>query len=293
MKTLNILGAGRLGQTLAHLWHNAQVLTIQALANRTLASAQRAQAFISTGQLFTLDQIAAMPQADLWLIACPDDQLKMYCDLLARTQELNHSTVFHCSGALTAQEVLASAKAQGASIASIHPIKSFAQPALATQTFQGTYCGVEGDTPALELLIPLFEGMGAHCFTIKADAKTLYHAASVIACNYLVALQELALQTYAQAGVKRTQALAILQPIVTTTVQTMFQLDTSKALTGPIARGDTQTVAKQLTALNAWNPDYAELYQSLGQIALQLTRKQHNLEASSLEVLAQLLTARL
>lgn len=292
MKTLNILGAGRLGQTLAHLWHNAQVLTIQALANRTLASAQRAQAFISTGQLFTLEQIEAMPSADLWLIACPDDQIKMYCDLLARTQELNHSTVFHCSGALTAQEVLASAKAQGASIASIHPIKSFAQPALATQTFQGTYCGVEGDKPALELLIPLFEGMGAHCFTIKADAKTLYHAASVIACNYLVALQELALQTYAQAGVERTQALAILQPIVTTTVQTMFQLDTSKALTGPIARGDTQTVAKQLTALNAWNPDYAGLYQSLGQIALQLTRKQHNLEASSLEVLAQLLTAR-
>ncbi|MBK8451823.1 MAG: Rossmann-like and DUF2520 domain-containing protein [Thiofilum sp.] len=292
MKTLNILGAGRLGQTLAHLWHNTQVLTIQALANRTLESAQRAQAFISTGQLFTLDQIEAMPQADLWLIACPDDQLKIYCERLAATQNLTHSLVFHCSGALTAQEVLASAKAQGASIASIHPIKSFAQPQLAVSTFAGTYCGMEGDAQALEVLVPLFTKLSAHTFIIKAEAKTLYHAASVIACNYLVALQELALQTYAQAGVERTQALAILQPIVTTTVQTMFQLDTSKALTGPIARGDTQTVAKQLTALNAWNPDYAGLYQSLGQIALQLTRKQHNLEASSLAVLEQLLTAR-
>lgn len=292
MKTLNILGAGRVGQTLAYLWQGTSSLNLQAIANRTLASTEVAQHFIGIGQCFTLDQIEAMPHADLWLIACPDDQIKIYCERLAATQDLTHSLVFHCSGALTAQEVLHSAQAQGAKIASIHPIKSFAQPVSAVQTFQGTYCGVEGDTDALSVLIPLFEQIGGHCFAIKAEAKTLYHAASVIACNYLVALQELALQTYAQAGVERAQALAILQPIVTTTVQSIFQLDTSKALTGPIVRGDTQTVAKQLQALQAWNPDFAKLYQGLGQIALQLTQKQHNLEPSSIEVLQQLLIAR-
>lgn len=290
MKTLNILGAGRLGQTLAHLWHNAQALTIQALANRTVDSAQRAQAFISTGQLFTLDQIEAMPSADLWLIACPDDQIKMYCDLLARTQELNHSIVFHCSGALTAQEVLASAKAQGASIASIHPIKSFAQPQLAVSTFAGTYCGMEGDAQALEVLAPLFTKLSAHTFIIKAEAKTLYHAASVIACNYLVALQELALQTYAQAGVQRQEALAILNPIVSTTVQGIFQLDTTQALTGPIARGDSQVVEKQLKALQNWNPSYASIYQGLGLIALHLAQNQNHLTSAQLKALEQLLS---
>ena len=290
MKTLNILGAGRLGQTLGRLWQQSTLLTLQALANRTLASTEAAQQFIQAGQCFTLDHIAQMPSADIWLLACPDDQLKTYCEYLAAAHDLKDSIVLHCSGALTAQEVLDSAQQQGACIASIHPIKSFAQPALAIQNFQGTYCGVEGDTLALQVLIPLFEAVGAHCFTIKADAKTLYHAASVIACNYLVALQELALQTYAQAGVDRPQALAILQPIVSTTVQSIFQLDTSLALTGPIVRGDVQTVAKQINRLKDWQPNYALLYQGLGQIALQLAQKQRTLEPSSIKILQQLLT---
>ncbi|WP_020559695.1 Rossmann-like and DUF2520 domain-containing protein [Thiofilum flexile] len=285
MKTLNILGAGRLGQTLGYLWHHHSALTLQALANRTLASTQTAQQFIGAGQCFTLDHIAAMPKADLWLLACPDDHIQTYCEQLAATHDLTNCLVFHCSGALTAQAVLASAQQQGAGVASIHPIKSFAQPSLAIQTFSGTYCGVEGDSAALQTLIPLFDTLGTHCVGIKAEAKTLYHAASVIACNYLVALQELALQTYAQAGVERDQALAILQPIVTTTVENIFQLDTTQALTGPIARGDVQTVAKQIHALQNWNRRYAELYQSLGQIALQLAQKQHNLAPSSTELL--------
>lgn len=289
MKTLNILGTGRVGQTLGYLWHQQGVLTLQALANRTLASTQSAQRFIGTGQPFTLAQIAPMPEADLWLIACPDDQLSTYCEQLASTHDLSQTIVFHCSGALTAHEVLESAKQKGAAIASIHPIKSFAQPQLAIQTFTGTYCGIEGDEAALKVLVPIFETIGAHTFTIKAAAKTLYHAASVIACNYLVALQELALQTYAQAGVERKQALAILNPIVSTTVQGIFQLDTIQALTGPIARGDTQVVAKQLQAMQYWNADYAKLYQGLGTIALHLAEAKKHLAPDTIEKLQTLL----
>jgi predicted short-subunit dehydrogenase-like oxidoreductase (DUF2520 family) len=289
MKTLNILGAGRVGQTLGYLWSQSQILTVQALANRTVQSTQQAQTFIGTGQCFTLDQIAQMPPADLWLIACPDDQLSTYSQYLANCHALADVIVFHCSGALTASEVLSTAKTQGANIASIHPIKSFAQPSLAIQTFAGTYCGMEGDDIALPVLAPVFEALGAKTFTIKAEAKTLYHAASVIACNYLVALQELALQTYAQAGVERSQALAILNPIVTTTVQGIFQLDTTQALTGPIARGDAQVVEKQIKALEDWSSNYAKLYQGLGQIALQLAQNKGNLEPSQLKVLEQAL----
>jgi predicted short-subunit dehydrogenase-like oxidoreductase (DUF2520 family) len=83
--------------------------------------------------------------------------------------------------------------------------------------------------------------------------------------------------------------LAILNPIVTTTVQGIFQLDTTQALTGPIARGDAQVVEKQIKALEDWSSNYAKLYQGLGQIALQLAQNKGNLEPSQLKVLEQAL----
>lgn len=269
LPTLNIIGAGRLGKTLAHLWQQSGTVRIQAVCNRNLASSQRAVAFIQGGQAH--EDYVQLPQADIWLLACGDDQLSDCCQQLCEQHIFSgQEIVFHCSGALTAQEVLAPAQAPGLHIASIHPIKSFADPQQSVRSFSGTPCGMEGDEEALRQLIPLFESIGAQLFTIKAETKTLYHAASVIACNYLVALQELSIQTYEQAGVGREQAMRILQPIVQDTAENIFTLGTQAALTGPIARGDVRTVTKQLSTLQDWQTDYAEIYRLLGKVTTQL-----------------------
>lgn len=269
LPTLNIIGAGRLGKTLAHLWQQSGTVRIQAVCNRSLASSQRAAGFIQAGQAH--EDYAQLPRADLWLLACGDDQLGHCCQQLCAQHAFSGQEImFHCSGALTAQEALAPAQTVGLHIASIHPIKSFADPQQAVHSFGGTHCGMEGDEAALNQLIPLFENIGAQLFAIKAQAKTLYHAASVIACNYLVALQELSIQTYQQAGVEREQAMQILQPIVQDTVGNIFTLGTQAALTGPIARGDVRTVTKQLVALQSWQADYADIYRLLGKVATQL-----------------------
>ncbi len=265
--TLNVIGAGRLGKTLAYLWQKSGRVHIQAVCNRSMVSSQRAVNFIQAGHAY--DDYARLPKADVWLLACGDNQLSDCCQQLCQQHHFaGQETMFHCSGALTAQEVLA--PAPRLHIASIHPIKSFADPLQSVHNFAGTYCGMEGDKEALTRLIPLFESIGAQLFTIKPEAKTLYHSASVIACNYLVALQELSIQTYAQAGVEREQAMQILRPIVQNTTENIFQLGTQNALTGPIARGDNQTVEKQLTALKSWDTDYAEIYRLLGKVATQI-----------------------
>lgn len=267
--TLNIIGAGRLGKTLAYLFHQHQCFQLQAIHNRSLASTQNAVDFIQAGTTFT--QITDMPMADIWLLSCSDDQLKTTCEQLINSRTWQgHEIIFHCSGSLSSNDVLQVVKQQNLAIASIHPIKSFADPQTAIHSFAGTFCGVEGDKAALTILQPAFEQLGAHCFNIKASEKTLYHAASVIACNYLVALQELSIQTYEQAGVSREQALQILNPIVQNTAQNIFQMGTKEALTGPIARGDQQTVEKQLSALKEWQSDYGELYRLLGKLTTQI-----------------------
>lgn len=269
LPVLNIIGAGRLGKTLGHLWQQSGTAKIQAVCNRSLPGAQQAVDFIGGGRAY--QNYAELPAADAWLLACGDDQLLACCTQLCQQHNFSgREIIFHCSGALTAQEALAPAKAAGLASASIHPIKSFADPQQAINSFSGTYCGMEGDPAALTQLQPLFSAIGARLFPIKAEAKTLYHAASVMACNYLVALQELSIQTYAQAGVEREQAMQILQPIVQQTAENIFRLGTQSALSGPVARGDSRTVTKQLAALQDWDAEHAELYRLLGQVAASI-----------------------
>ncbi|WP_298607150.1 Rossmann-like and DUF2520 domain-containing protein [uncultured Thiothrix sp.] len=283
---LNIIGCGHLGQTLAYLW--AQVgLNIGQVLNTSLLSSQAAVRFIGQGQ--AIETISELKPADLYLLGCPDKALETCCAELAQTQVLREGTiVFHCSGAI-ASDILQPLKEQGAYIASVHPIKSFAQPKQAVLSFQPTYCGVEGDAEALAVLEPWFQQIGGISFKIDARQKTLYHAASVFACNYLVALQSISLRAFALAGVEQELALKILQPIVQDTVANLFKLGSVDALTGPIARGDAGVVAKQLAALKASLPLEAEVYRLLGLEALQLAREKQTTPEAYLQEVAKVL----
>lgn len=286
-RCLNFIGCGHLGQTLGYLWAEAGIVSIAQVLNSSLQSSQAAVEFISQGQ--AIGSFQDLNRADLYLLACPDKALETCCAQLAQAKVLRAGDiVFHCSGAL-ASTILQPLKEQGAYIASVHPIKSFAQPQQAVLSFQATYCGVEGDAEALAVLEPLFQAIGGISFNINAQQKTLYHAASVFACNYLVALQSLSLRVFAQAGVEQDLALKILQPIVQDTVANLFKLGSIDALTGPIARGDAEVVAKQLAALQTNFPLEAEVYRLLGLEALQLARQKQKTPETYLNEVAQVL----
>lgn len=285
--SLSILGCGHLGQTLAHLWVKAGLVELGQVLNTSLASSQAAVSFIGAGE--AIGCLAEMQAADIYLLACPDKVLETCCNDLAQAKVIRTGAiVFHCSGAI-ASSVLRPLQEQGASIASVHPIKSFAQPQQAVLSFQPTYCGVEGDAAALDVLEVLFERIGGISFKIEAQQKTIYHAASVVACNYLVALQSISLRAFAQAGVEQALALKILQPIVHDTVANIFKLGPVAALTGPIARGDAEVVAKQFTALQAALPFEAEIYRLLGLEALNLAQQKNKTPAEYLQQVAQVL----
>lgn len=272
MLRINFIGCGQLGQTLGHLWQQHKLLSIGDVLTRSINSAEQAVEKIGSGR--AISSINDMQTADIYMLACGDDAIESCSQMLADSQLLNTSSiVFHCSGAQSSQ-LLDACQLQGASIASVHPIKSFADIDLAVQSFAGTYCGVEGDETALTELERLFTSLGAKLLTILAEHKTLYHAASVIACNYLVALEELSIQAFEQAGIERQQALSVLQPIVTGTVENIFNLGTVPALTGPISRGDHNVVSKQLAAMENWNPEYAAIYRQLGKLSIPLSEQQ-------------------
>lgn len=285
--TLNIIGCGKVGKTLGRLWQSAGLFRLGGILNRTQASSLDAVTFLQNGQAVT--SMMELPAADVFLLGCADNHLAACCTELVASGILQAGNiVFHCSGALSST-LLEPARTVGTHIASVHPVKSFADPARAVQDFAGTFCGVEGDTAALDILQTALTAIGARCFALDAEHKTLYHTASVIACNYLIALQEISLQTFEQAGVERKLAMQILEPIVQGTVGNIFRLGTTQALTGPIARGDHTVVARQVEALDAWRGDYADLYRLLGQVTVGLSQQQSHAAEPDLQTINQLL----
>ena len=287
MATLNIIGGGRVGRTLGRLWHEHGVFAIQDVLDRTPEGARAAITFVGAGRAAVA--IENLRPADGWMLTLPDAQIAAGCEALVAAGLLRPgAVVFHCSGSLSSSE-LAAAAAAGAAIASIHPLKSFADPGAATAAFAGTWCAAEGDRAALELLRPAFERIGARVSEIAPEQKTLYHAASVIACNYLVALMEAGSRCYERTGLDREVAFAMMEPLARETLDNVFRLGTVRALTGPIARGDDAVVAGHLTALGAWDAGVGELYRRLGAVALELAREQGEASPEALARLAEVL----
>ncbi|MBC7750277.1 MAG: DUF2520 domain-containing protein, partial [Candidatus Saccharibacteria bacterium] len=253
----------------------------------SLESAQNACAFIGEGK--SIQSVNDLRSADIFLIGTADQSIADCCELLVKSNILQAGNiVFHCSGALPAS-ILDSVKKSGALIASIHPIKSFADPSLCITNFSGTFCGAEGDEAALVELEKAFQAIGGQTLHVDSANKTFYHAASVVASNYLTALLELSIQSYVKAGLSREQALQIIEPIAHSTIKNIVELDTAQALTGPIARGDVATVTTQLNAFQDWKPEYGELYRLLGGVALDLSVLKNTASPESLESLTQLL----
>ncbi len=287
MKTLNIIGCGRVGRALASLWREKRVFVIQDVLSGTPHGTRSATAFVGAGR--ASNWLEEMQPAEAWMLTPPDDKIVHSCENLARSRLLRHGDiVFHCSGALSSGE-LRSAAVAGAKVASVHPLKSFADPRDAIRTFPGTWCAVEGDRAALDVLQPAFERIGARISEIDPRFKTLYHAASVMVCNYLVALLETGLRTYGKSGLARETALAMMEPLVRETLDNVFTLGTTGALTGPIARGDDAVVARHLDALTAWDARVAAIYKELGVVALQLARARNEVDAEALARLERLL----
>jgi predicted short-subunit dehydrogenase-like oxidoreductase (DUF2520 family) len=255
--TLNIIGAGKVGQVLAQQFQRHHIFAIQDILNRSIGSAQNACAFIGAGT--AVDLITDMRAADLYMITVADDQISTCSELLRQHHLLLPSTiVFHCSGALNSGELGIS---HGA--ASLHPMRSFADPARVAAEFAGTICSLEGDATAVRVLTHALHQIEAEVLPIKTESKTLYHAAGVFTSNYLVTLMDTALQTFEAAGISPEMARKMAQPMAQETLNNIFRIGPQRALTGPIARGDQKTVARHQQALAAWDPAMADLYNQL------------------------------
>lgn len=198
--------------------------------------------------------------ADLVIIATPDAAITdVALELAAQEAVTQRHVVLHLSGLLD-RTALTSLAPTGAGLGSFHPLQTIADPLTAPARLQGAYAGIEGDDRAVRTGQSLAHSLGMRPILLTAQAKPAYHAGAVFASNYLVTLAGVAERLAREAGIPPDDARRIYLPLVGGTAENL-NAGAAQALTGPVLRGDLQTVRAHLAALN---PDDRDLYCRLG-----------------------------
>ena len=266
--SIAIIGAGKVGQSLGHLFsENHHQVT-----------------FIGRD---TVQHQQCISKADVVLITTSDAVIESVCQSIASflTQD---TIVSHCSGALDSS-ILSSAQQKGCYVASTHPLNTFPTLEASLATFKDTHHNTslfcEGDAHALKPLSMIFENAGFNVVKMDSQAKTAYHTACVMACNYLTVLMDLSLNTAEHGGIDKPRFWQAVQPLIQATLTNITQQGTSQSLSGPIARGDAQTVTQHIDFLSKKDQAIGDIYLSLAEHALELAKKQGTLSDKQLDAL--------
>jgi predicted short-subunit dehydrogenase-like oxidoreductase (DUF2520 family) len=261
--SIAIVGAGRVGRTLGRLLAGAGYEITDVVCRRG-TSARAAARFVGAGRpaaMRAVERIAAR----IVLLATPDDALSATAERLAALdQPFDGVVALHTSGARDGSE-LAALRARGAAVGSLHPLQSFPSPDLGVGLVRGSVFALEGDRAAVAVGKRLATDLGGRPVMLGKGAKALYHAAAVLASGGVTALLDVSLEAMERAGLAREDALRAVLPLVEGTVANVRRVDTARALTGPFARGDRGTIARNRAALAALGGLAPVLYDLLGE----------------------------
>ncbi len=282
-----VVGCGKVGTALTKFLLDNGYQPV-GFASRTLASARRLANLAKNDRFSELPwQITA--NAQIVFITTPDGAIEATCNAIAQNQGFSPGAiVLHCSGALSST-ILKSAADAGAFVGSMHPLQSFASTEIRENPFLQIIISVEGDSRAVEASRTMSEDLGAVCMEIQTRAKMLYHAAAVVASNYLVTLMDLAFGLVEPAGIARSEALKAMAPLIQGTLANIEKVGIPEALTGPIARGDSQIVARHLEQIQDRAPGLLELYKTLGRHTVPIALAKKSLSAQAALELEKLL----
>ena len=288
-----IIGPGKVGTALGMLAARAAV-RIVAVGGRHTAMTHAAAARIGP-RIWDCSVHEAAASGKLILLTVSDDAIESICNELAEAKVFpKGSIVAHCSGVL-GSEVLGSARDRcRCKIGSMHPLQTFPDVDAAVARLPGAYCFCEGDEEAVTVLSALANRIGGRVVVTDSDHKALYHAAATVACNYVTTLLDASVTLMDRAGIDRQTAMEALSPLLGATVANNLTLGPEQALTGPIARGDTATVARHLEAMGGLDPLTGDdklltLYKAAGLATVNLALRKGTIDSAKATALRELL----
>ncbi|MGO2861242.1 MAG: Rossmann-like and DUF2520 domain-containing protein [Brevibacterium sp.] len=285
---IGIIGCGRLGASVGAAWRQAGHAVIGVSAT-SAASLERAESMLPGVPVLDPDEIAE--RAELLLIAVPDGEIESLVTGLANLGRIHSGQILvHCSGRY-GTDVLDAGTRLGALPIALHPSLSFTGTEVDLTRLRQATVAVTAPAPIRAVGEALVVEMGAEPIELAEADRALYHAAITHASNHSITIISEAMEMLAEAGVD--DPARVLTALVDASVANTLQ-NGPKALTGPVSRGDTGTVAAHLSALSEFslsvsNPaarnSYIALARSTTAKALSLGRIS---DAQAQEILAAL-----
>lgn len=263
---IGIIGGGKVGSTLARHLSTQLVSIVGSSSEKTIHLATKYKVPIMTHA-----ELAA--KADLVLLTVPDRQIAIVAKSLAdeaQQEPAMQSTIYlHCSGSLDLSPLKA-LQDVGAFVGSLHPLQSFAGENTA---LKGIYMAIDGDEKAQQAAHELATILEGRSFHVPAEDRPLYHAAACICANYTVTLQAMAqelMRRWLEPTNSSSAAWQALLPLFQGVATNLEKAENpGSALTGPIARGDVNTVQSHLAVLpKNMIPVYKQLGIATTQLAL-------------------------
>ncbi len=261
--TIGLAGAGNVAQALGRCIEE-RGQRVSAVASRSHARAREAARFIGgDARPVTYEELAS----DRVIIAVPDHAIVEVARHLKPV-----SIVLHTSGALSGM-ILRQQIGTAASYGSLHPLQTFPTPSDGYLTLPGCAFAVDGEPDARAWAIEIATLMEGLVLEIPSSARALYHAAAAMASNHLTATMDAAMETMVQVGIDATTARRALAKISRAALENTLRDGATAALTGPVVRGDAETVARHVEAL--WNSPATiqGLYRAAAGHALEIARR--------------------
>jgi predicted short-subunit dehydrogenase-like oxidoreductase (DUF2520 family) len=260
-----IVGAGNLGTAVAVSLHRAGYQIEAIISRRRRTSLTKARKLAAEVGAQAVGSLSKSIQADVVWFCVPDSEIARAAESFTESTNWKGRVALHSSGALTSDE-LALLRKKGAAVASAHPLMTFvrgSRPSLAGVPF-----AIEGDAPAVRAARHLVKDFGGHFYSIRKTDKAAYHAWGMFASPLFTALLVTAEQVAGAAGVNRQSAWRRMIPILLQTLANYASFDAKDAFSGPIVRGDVETVKRHLRVLRRV-PEARDVYVALARAALR------------------------
>jgi len=283
MLKLGFIGVGTVGTALSTRLSD-KGYQIVAVSSRSHTSAENLSQTIKGCQEASNNQDVANT-AELIFITTPDGAID---PVVSEINWRPKQSVVHCSGA-DSTDILEPARKQGAQVGAFHPLQTFAGVEQAIENIPGSTFAIEAEEPLLTILKEMAAALEGNYIELKASDKVLYHAAAVIACNYMVTLVKLATDLWQTFNIPTQQATKALMPLLRGTLNNIDNVGIPQCLTGPIARGDTSTIKKHLNAFEETAPALLSTYRELGLQTIPIALAKGKIDQRQAEELRALL----
>lgn len=254
-----IIGYGRTGRVFARAFTEKDV-SIKCIFSRRLPD----DPWLAENRIPCCNRISQFPDDVNFLLLCvPDRELPQLAEILSGVRALSQGvTVAHMAGAYSA-EVLAPVRQWGAEVLSWHPVQTFTGRET-PECLNGVTFGIDGDPRAVEIGERIARMLGGIPCRIEPTMRAQYHLGAVFACNMVTALIGIAIDLMRESGMSEKRAVQAVTPLISSTVNNINLRGLPDSITGPVIRGDVETVRNHLDSLRSV-PQVREVYRLLCQ----------------------------